>query len=177
MNICYNNIKVNKQFINSIYTRNKPKININLICKNNKYYTLVMNDPNAPIGNYIHWVIINLVCNNNIITLENNGITLVNYKKPSPPKNSNIHNYIFSLYEQDDLIILNSKLISSIPNVINNIDLLNLIKISKKTPIVSNYFISYFTNNKNNKNNKNNTKKIIRKFGGKTKTKTKNKKN
>jgi len=102
-----------------------------------------MNDPNSVMGNYIHWVIINLVCNNNIISLGNNEIILVDYTKPSPPKNSGIHHYIFSIYEQDNKIVSTPK---TIPNIINNEDLLDLLHTSKKIPIISNYFISYFTN-------------------------------
>jgi hypothetical protein len=60
----------------------------------NKKYILIMNDPDAVGGNRIHWIVSNISGN-----YFNSGTHLLFYRGPAPPKNSGIHNYIFSLYE------------------------------------------------------------------------------
>lgn len=75
-------------------TQIEPKIKLNM--NSNKFYTLIMYDPDAISGTYIHWTIINIT-NNDIKT----GNILVSYKGPAPPINSGKHRYIFNLYKQD----------------------------------------------------------------------------
>jgi hypothetical protein len=54
-------------------------------------YTLIMHDPDAPSGNFIHWIKINM---------NGNEETVVEYMPPSPPKGQT-HRYIFLLIKQE----------------------------------------------------------------------------
>lgn len=70
----------------------KIKLNVNL----NNFYTLILYDPDAVSGTYIHWVIINIT-SNDIKT----GNIIIPYKGPTPPPKSGKHRYIFGLYKQN----------------------------------------------------------------------------
>jgi len=62
-------------------------------------YTLIMYDPDAVVGNYVHWAVINIPGGN-----VSNGQALLNYKGPAPPQGSGIHRYIFLIFEQMERI-------------------------------------------------------------------------
>lgn len=96
MDIFYGDIKLfkNNLYLETEKVQLKPKIVFNL--NPNKFYTLVVFDPEAVGGNKIHWLVINIT-NNNI----NNSKTLIKYKGPAPPKGSGTHHYVFSLFEYD----------------------------------------------------------------------------
>lgn len=56
-------------------------------------YLLIMTDPNAPSGCFVHWI------------AEIQGSNIVNripYYPPSPPSGTGTHNYIFTLYLLDN---------------------------------------------------------------------------
>ena len=55
------------------------------------YYIMIMIDPNAPVGKWLHWLYIKSES-----SIEKD--ILVKYKGPTPPPNTNIHNYIFNVY-------------------------------------------------------------------------------
>jgi phosphatidylethanolamine-binding protein (PEBP) family uncharacterized protein len=94
MEVIYNNKKLsNNSFLKPSETKIKPKILFSN--ENNKLYTLIMYDPDAINGTFIHWFIINI--NKNI----NNGQELLKYIGPSPPPKSGKHRYIFELYIQN----------------------------------------------------------------------------
>jgi phosphatidylethanolamine-binding protein (PEBP) family uncharacterized protein len=94
MEVVYNNEFIkNGEFLKVAETKNQPKIKLNV--NPEKFYTLVVHDPNAVGGNKIHWVIINIV-NNDI----KNGKDIIPYKGPAPPTNTGVHHYKFELYEQ-----------------------------------------------------------------------------
>lgn len=96
MEIFYDNKLINNgEFLQVDKTQSKPIIKLNL--NPNKFYTLILHDPDAVGGNKIHWAIINIV-NNNI----KNGKDIIPYKGPQPPTNSGIHHYKFELYEQSN---------------------------------------------------------------------------
>jgi phosphatidylethanolamine-binding protein (PEBP) family uncharacterized protein len=61
-------------------------------------YTLIMHDPDAPSGNFLHWVVVN-IHDNNI----SSGKVLIPYFGPSPPKGQK-HKYKFLLFEQNEII-------------------------------------------------------------------------
>lgn len=68
-----------------------------------KSFALLMTDPNAPSGNYIHWAVVNLPAETRTIeTGEKIGDELKNssgnvgYTGPCPPHNP--HQYIFQLF-------------------------------------------------------------------------------
>ena len=60
---------------------------------------LIIHDPDAIKGNYIHWFVSNIQ-NNDI----DKGITQLKYVGPSPPPNTGKHRYIFELYEQNQIL-------------------------------------------------------------------------
>lgn len=95
MEVYYNkNLLKNNDFLKPIETQKEPIVKLNV--EPLKFYTLIMNDPDAVSGNYIHWTIIN-ISNNNIET----GDIIIPYKGPAPPPKSGIHRYNFELYLQD----------------------------------------------------------------------------
>jgi len=100
MQVYYDNILINHQFLTKSTTQMQPKLIYNT--KPNKLYTLMMYDPNVVAGNYLHWLIIN-ISGNKI----DSGTILLPYKGPNPPVNSGIHHYIFILLEQSVEIISN----------------------------------------------------------------------
>lgn len=94
MEVYYNNILINNnEFLQISKTQNEPEIKLNV--DNNKKYILIMHDPDAIKGSYIHWIVSDI--QNNDIT---KGITQLKYVGPSPPPNTGKHRYIFELYEQ-----------------------------------------------------------------------------
>jgi phosphatidylethanolamine-binding protein (PEBP) family uncharacterized protein len=98
MEIYYNNKKIlNDEFIKPSKTQIKPEIKFNL--NSAKYYTLIMYDPDAVVGTFVHWLVTN-ISKNNI----NNGKPIFPYKGPAPPPNTGKHRYIFELYEQNVMI-------------------------------------------------------------------------
>lgn len=93
MDIRYNNSVVSEQFLTPQETIDKPFVSLSGL-DTNKKYCLIMYDPNGVVGNHIHWIV-DYIPRNNF----NEGINVFEYKQPSPPKGSGIHNYVFSLYE------------------------------------------------------------------------------
>jgi hypothetical protein len=134
--IYYKNNKIkNNQFLTPSDTNKQPIIKYNNY--DDKLYTIIMYDPDAINGTFVHWAIVNIPGNN-----INNGDILLPYKGPSPPYNTGKHRYIFNLYEQSNKIekdkILNRNM------SINNIE--NLLKINN--PVAVLLFLSEYENNK-----------------------------
>ena len=97
MEVYYNNKLVNNnEFLKPSETQVKPQIKYPF--ENNKFYTLLMRDPDSIYGNRFHWIAINIV--NDI----KNGDDLLSYTGPAPPPKTGMHHYIFELYEQDGSI-------------------------------------------------------------------------
>ena len=114
INVYYNNKKIEKegQFLTPEETALQPIISLKPLNTNNSnYYTLILYDPNSVRApNYVHWAVINISLNNNIIFISdqvnkgvNKGNNLIQYQGPSPPENSGIHNYTFLIYKQDKM--------------------------------------------------------------------------
>jgi len=98
MEVLYNNVPIkynNKLHIQ--YTQSQPVVN--LYIDNTPTYMLIMYDPDAVEGCYIHWIVTDII--NNIF---NNGNTQLTYVGPAPP-NSPKHRYIFELYVQQLTVI------------------------------------------------------------------------
>jgi phosphatidylethanolamine-binding protein (PEBP) family uncharacterized protein len=143
MEIKYNNIIVSGQFLTPEQTKNKPIVSLKQL-DTNKYYTLIMNDPDAVAGNRIHWLIINIKGNK-----INNGQTIFEYDGPHPPKGSGIHTYHFTLFEQEQLT--NSNLKQDSDRYINMIDLTNQLGINGKEKYSVNFKSSYTNGGKRRK--------------------------
>lgn len=58
-----------------------------------KLYSLIMYDPDAPGGNFTHWLVVNIQ-GNRLVT----GNTLLDYYAPQPPTGA--HRYIIKIVEQ-----------------------------------------------------------------------------
>lgn len=98
MKVLYNNSEIKKGiFLTTLETRLKPKVEYN--AKQNALYTLILHDPDAVVGNYFHWLVVNIPGND-----IKNGDALFEYKGPAPPKGSGKHRYIFLLYEQPERV-------------------------------------------------------------------------
>lgn len=128
MEIYYHNVMISRKsslLLSMHETKKRPVIIINQ--NPIKYYTLLMFDPNAVGGNKIHWLIINIIHNN-----ISNGNEIINYKGPMPPKKSGKHYYTFCLFEQLDVIHIDTNLYR---RVFENrfIELYTLFKILKAT--------------------------------------------
>jgi phosphatidylethanolamine-binding protein (PEBP) family uncharacterized protein len=129
MEVIYNNKLIsNNEFLKVSETQVKPEIKLSYDIR--KTYLLIMYDPDAVSGTYIHWVISNIK-NNNI----NEGIELITYKGPAPPPKTGKHHYIFELFEQN---LLN---LQSIQDRVINIDYLKN-KLGLDEPINKIQFIS-----------------------------------
>jgi len=95
MEVFYNgNILKDGQFLTVSESQMEPEIKLNIDA--NKLYTLVVYDPDAINGTYIHWTKTNIT-NNDIKT----GNIIIPYKGPAPPPKTGKHHYIFNLYQQN----------------------------------------------------------------------------
>lgn len=80
----------------------EPKLVLNR-ANVNKFYTLVMLDPDAPSAeepkqrSWLHWLVVNIE-NADVST----GFKVAEYKPPTPPKDSGLHRYIFLLIQQPE---------------------------------------------------------------------------
>jgi large subunit ribosomal protein L38 len=98
MKLLYNNTEIiSGTHLTPLQAHLEPKIEYT--ANPNKLYTLIMHDPDAVVGNYLHWVVINIPGN-----AISNGQQSLNYKGPAPPQGSGIHRYIFLVFEQADRI-------------------------------------------------------------------------
>ena len=95
MKVLYNSLKIkNREFLSISSTQIQPTIEFK--AKTNKYYTLLMHDPDAVLGNLVHWLVVNIHGNN-----LQSGFPVFPYLGPAPPLHSGIHHYIFEIYLHD----------------------------------------------------------------------------
>jgi len=93
MEVFYNNKKIiNNQFLSTNKTQDEPTLIFHFSQK--LLYTLIMYDPDAVNGTFIHWLV------TNIKSGIHSGDTILSYKGPSPPPKTSKHRYIFELWEQ-----------------------------------------------------------------------------
>jgi len=146
MEVIYNNKPIkNNVFLKINETQIEPQININNDKSNT--YTLIMYDPDAINGTYIHWIVTDIIKND-----MKNGKILIPYKGPSPPPKTGKHRYIFELYLKGNNEYVNKRSISII-NLRN--------KLALNEPIFRIQFISQ---------NENGGKKTIKRKTTKRKT-------
>lgn len=93
MEVYYGNRKIkNNEFLTPLEASINPKV----IYEGNKYYGLVLIDPDAVHGPRIHWAVINIPGNE-----IKKGEELFSYNGPAPPVGTGTHRYIFMLFEFD----------------------------------------------------------------------------
>ncbi len=82
-----------------------PELIINQLPNNTKSIALIMDDPDAPMGTWVHWVVWNIKPTRIIKENSNQGVVGVNswgkneYGGPCPP--SGTHHYHFKVYALD----------------------------------------------------------------------------
>ena len=101
-------------FIPSKYTCEGENVNPTLIISGlpmaTKTLALIMEDPDAPKGTFVHWVVWNIPPTNkireNVIPGEEglNDFRKHHYSGPCPP--SGVHRYIFKIYALDNFLHL-----------------------------------------------------------------------
>lgn len=91
MEVRYPSFIVNNNETNEKSSKNKPIISLYQM----PYSTLIMYDPDAPSGTYLHYLVINIPSGN-----INSGDTIVSYAPPTPPPGSGTHRYIFEQLQQ-----------------------------------------------------------------------------
>lgn len=133
LKIKYDKILIDKQYLTPLQTGKQPTISY--LFEPNELYTLIMYDPDTPMGDYVHWLVINI--KDNI----NNGQTIIPYKGPSPPINTGIHRYIFYIYKQTNFI--NKNFLKDIERTIKYEILLDKLGLNNK-PITETYFTSKY---------------------------------
>ena len=88
-----------------------PPLFFSDIPKNAKSLALIMDDPDAPMGTFVHWVLYNIpplvseIKEDSIpqeVSVGKNGAGKDNYIGPCPP--SGTHRYFFKLYALDSLL-------------------------------------------------------------------------
>jgi phosphatidylethanolamine-binding protein (PEBP) family uncharacterized protein len=153
MIIKYNNKTIkNGQFLTPLEASETPIVTHNKDPK--QLYTLIVHDPDAPAGNHLHWIVVNIPGAN-----INKGIHVLPYDGPHPPPKSGTHHYIFKLFKQTQKInkSLMFKRVMPQQDVLDKFD--NIIG----KPIDTGHFTSAFTNTKpvgrKNKTRKNKTRK------------------
>lgn len=115
----------NNRFIPGVYTCDGKNINPSLAIseapKGAKSLALTVHDPDAPSGNFAHWVMWNIDPSVKIIQQESvpagavqgtNSAGRVGYDGPCPP--SGTHHYIFKLYALDTVLELDSATTKSV---------------------------------------------------------------
>ena len=153
----YGKIQVKQgNFIDVYRSIHKPSIQYSFI--KNTYYCLLMVDmdsPNKtnPIYKYwLHWMIINIHCQKNLISNYNlitnydlineyiYGQTIMQYTEPTPEKDTGPHRFIFLLYKQPQKLNLNNNLPSrkkfNLKIFVNkyNLELLSVISFKSEYP-------------------------------------------
>lgn len=102
------------QLIPSKYTCDGANVNPSLEIKNipveTKCLTVIVEDPDAPAGTWVHWVVWNIPVTHHIKENSVQGIEGINdfqkhqYRGPCPP--SGTHHYYFKIYALDTLLEL-----------------------------------------------------------------------
>ncbi|QTA38376.1 YbhB/YbcL family Raf kinase inhibitor-like protein [Thermosipho ferrireducens] len=84
-----------------------PELKIEDIPSNTKSLAIIVDDPDAPFGTFVHWVVWNITPNTDAIKIPENflgGIQGKNdfgnnaYNGPCPPRGHGVHHYHFKIY-------------------------------------------------------------------------------
>lgn len=92
-----------------------PPLNVGEVPPNTKSLVLIVDDPDAPVGTWVHWVVFNInpktkkIAENSLpagATLGKNDFGKLEYGGPCPP--SGTHRYFFKIYALGTLLNLSS---------------------------------------------------------------------
>lgn len=92
-----------------------PPLNILRKPSGTQSFTLVMHDPDAPSGDYLHWLVWDIPPGTETISVNSvpvgaiqgkNSAAQNSYTGPCPPKGSGAHHYIFDIYALDTTLDL-----------------------------------------------------------------------
>jgi len=105
------------EYIPKKYTCEGADVNPPLVIENipekAKSLVLIVDDPDAPMGTWTHWVVFNIPCQGSVVEIKENSIPgvqgwndfeQVNYGGPCPP--SGTHRYFFKMYALDTILNL-----------------------------------------------------------------------
>ncbi len=87
-----------------------PSLTIENIPQGTKSLALIVDDPDAPMGTWVHWVVFNIAVTSEIEensipgTQGTNDFRRLNYGGPCPP--SGTHRYFFKIYALDTVLNL-----------------------------------------------------------------------
>ena len=87
-----------------------PQLNIAKIPDESKSICIIMDDPDAPVSTWTHWILWNIVPQKTIAQNFKNGVSGTNdfgtekYSGPCPPYG--VHTYYFRIYALDTLLTL-----------------------------------------------------------------------
>lgn len=108
----------NGEFIPAKYTCEgeniSPELSIKNIPQNTKSLALIVDDPDAPLRTWVHWIIWNMPVTHHIKENDVHGEEGLNdfqihrYSGPCPPKG--VHHYFFKVYALDDLLDLSGNI-------------------------------------------------------------------
>jgi Raf kinase inhibitor-like YbhB/YbcL family protein len=118
----YSNAFKDGENIPSIYTCDSsdisPELHWNNPFKNTASFTLIADDPDAPMGTWVHWIVYNIPAKDTLLKANiapdsvmgngtkqgNTSFRKIGYGGPCPP--NGIHRYYFKLYALDTLFAL-----------------------------------------------------------------------
>jgi len=99
-----------------------PPLSIDEIPGNTKSLALIMDDPDAPVGTFVHWVLWNYPVSSPSLTLPQglpktgrlpngaqqgtNDFGRQGYNGPMPPRGHGIHHYHFKVYALDTVLAI-----------------------------------------------------------------------
>ncbi len=107
----------NMEFIPQKYTCEgediNPPLKINFLPESTKSLAIIVDDPDAPGGTFVHWLAWNITPREEIeenakgdFTEGKNGFGRISYNGPCPPKGHGIHHYHFKVYALDTTLKL-----------------------------------------------------------------------
>lgn len=102
-----------------------PKLTVSSIPSNAKTLAVICDDPDAPIGTFVHWITWNIPVTGEVVQIPQgiekketfmdgtvqglNDFGKVGYNGPCPPRGHGIHHYHFKVYALDTKLDLKGK--------------------------------------------------------------------
>ena len=92
-----------------------PPLNILEVPESTKSIAVIMHDPDAPSGDFVHWLVWDIPPATESIAANSvpigavqgvNGMGHVGYMGPKPPAGSGLHHYVFEVYALDAMLNL-----------------------------------------------------------------------